>query len=67
VEREQKNLSIAKRELTRSTQLLESGVASRLEYDEAKDKVDQARSLLEMRNQASIGNTSGKGCNRTGR
>ncbi len=42
VEREQKNLAVARRELTRTTQLLESGVASRLEYDEAKDRVDQA-------------------------
>ena len=42
VEREQKNLAIARRELSRTTQLLESGVASRLEYDEAKDRVDQA-------------------------
>jgi HlyD family secretion protein len=42
VEREQKNLAIARRELTRTTQLLESGVASRLEFDEAKDRVDQA-------------------------
>ena len=42
VDRELKNLAIAKRELQRTTQLLEAGVASKLEFDEAKDKVDQA-------------------------
>ena len=42
VDREQKNLSIARRELQRTAQLFESGVESRLNYDTAKDRVDQA-------------------------
>ncbi len=46
VDREQKNLAIAKRELARTTQLLEAGVESKLQFDEAKDKVDQAEITL---------------------
>ncbi len=42
VEREQKNLAIARREFQRTAQLMESGVESRLNYDAAKDRVDQA-------------------------
>ena len=57
VEREQKNLAIARRELNRTTQLLESGVASRLEYDEAKDRVDQAE--IAVRNAQSRLQSSG--------
>jgi len=46
VDREQKNLAITKRELARTTQLLEAGVESKLQFDEAKDKVDQAEIAL---------------------
>ncbi len=46
VDREIKNVSIAKRELQRTAQLFESGVASRFEYDDAKDKVDQSEIAL---------------------
>lgn len=46
VDREQKNLAVAKRELARTTQLLEAGVESKLQFDEAKDKVDQAEIAL---------------------
>lgn len=42
VDREQKNLAVAKRELARTTQLLEAGVESKLQFDEKKDLVDQA-------------------------
>ncbi len=46
VDREQVNLNTATRELKRTTDLLESGVASRSEYDAAKDRVDQAQVSL---------------------
>ena len=46
VDRERKNLAIARRELARTTQLLEAGVESKLQFDEAKDKVDQAEIAL---------------------
>ncbi|MFN0277162.1 MAG: efflux RND transporter periplasmic adaptor subunit [Pyrinomonadaceae bacterium] len=46
VDREEKNLSVAKRELKRSAQLLESGVESRINYDAAKDRVDNAEIAL---------------------
>ena len=46
VDREEKNLAVTRRELKRSTQLLESGVESRLNYDAAKDKVDNAEIAL---------------------
>ncbi len=46
VDRETKNVAIAKRELTRTAQLFESGVSSRASYDDAKDKVDQAEIAL---------------------
>jgi HlyD family secretion protein len=46
VDREQNNLAIARREYQRTSKLLESGVVSRLQYDEAKDKVDQAEIAL---------------------
>ena len=46
VDREQKNLNIANRELKRTTELLEAGVASKFEFDDAKDKVDQAQFSL---------------------
>ncbi len=46
VDREEKNLAIAKREFQRTAQLFESGVESRLKYDDAKDKVDQAEIAL---------------------
>lgn len=42
VDREQKNLAVAKRELARTTQLLEAGVESKFQFDEKKDLVDQA-------------------------
>ncbi|MBK8811236.1 MAG: efflux RND transporter periplasmic adaptor subunit [Acidobacteria bacterium] len=46
VEREEVSLTTASRELKRTTDLLESGVASRSEYDAAKDRVDQAQVAL---------------------
>jgi HlyD family secretion protein len=42
VDREEVNLATARRELKRTTDLIESGVASRLEYDTAQDRVKQA-------------------------
>lgn len=46
VDRAQVDLNTANRELKRTTELLEAGVASRLEYDNAKDRVDQAQVAL---------------------
>ena len=46
VEREQVNLNAAQRELKRTTELVESGVASRLEYDQARDRFEQAQVAL---------------------
>jgi HlyD family secretion protein len=46
VDRARKDLETAQRELKRTTQLLEAQVASRLQYDEAKDRVDQAQISL---------------------
>lgn len=46
VDRAQVDLNTANRELKRTTDLLESGVVSRLEYDTAKDKVEQAQVAL---------------------
>ncbi|HEY0462506.1 MAG TPA: efflux RND transporter periplasmic adaptor subunit [Pyrinomonadaceae bacterium] len=48
VDREQVGLNTAQRELKRTTELLESGVVSRSEYDAAKDRVDTA--LVALRN-----------------
>jgi HlyD family secretion protein len=42
VDREQVNLATAQRELKRTTELIESGVASRSEFDTAQDRVKQA-------------------------
>ena len=47
VDRAQIDLNTAQRELKRITDLIESGVASRLEYDTAKDRFDQAKISLE--------------------
>lgn len=46
VDSQQVNLNTATRELKRTTDLLESGVASRSEYDAAKDRVEQAQVSL---------------------
>ncbi|HEY0049248.1 MAG TPA: efflux RND transporter periplasmic adaptor subunit [Pyrinomonadaceae bacterium] len=46
VDRARKDLETANRELKRTTQLLEAQVASRLQYDADKDKVDQAQISL---------------------
>lgn len=46
VDREQVNLNVAERELKRNEELLESGVISRLEYDQKNDAVLQARVAL---------------------
>ncbi len=46
VDREQKNLAVARREFQRTAQLYEAGVDSRVAYDAAKDKVDQAEIAL---------------------
>jgi multidrug resistance efflux pump len=47
VDRAQIDLNTAQRELKRVTDLIESGVASRIEYDNAKDRFDQAKVSLE--------------------
>lgn len=47
VSRAQIDLSAAQRELKRVTDLIESGVSSRAEYDATKDKYDQAKIALE--------------------
>ncbi len=49
VDRAQVELNAANRELKRATELLESGVISRLEYDQAKDRVENAE--VALRNQ----------------
>lgn len=46
VDREQVNLNTAQRELKRTTDLIESGVASRSEFDTARDRVEQAQVSL---------------------
>ena len=46
VDREQVNLATAQRELKRTTDLIESGVASRFEYDAAQDRVKTAQVAL---------------------
>ncbi len=46
VDREQVNLNTAQRELKRTTELIESGVASRSEYDTARDRVETAQVAL---------------------
>src|ERR1043166_4194094 len=46
VDREQVNLATAQRELKRTTELIESGVASRSEYDAAVDRVKTAQVAL---------------------
>jgi len=47
VSRAQIDLTAAQRELKRVTDLIESGVSSRAEYDAAKDKYDQAKIALD--------------------
>src|SRR5437762_5808149 len=47
VDRANVDLNAAQRELKRSTELIEKGVASRFEYDAARDRYDQARIALE--------------------
>ena len=47
VDRATVDLNAAQRELKRSSELIEKGVASRFEYDAAKDRFDQARIALE--------------------
>jgi len=44
------DLKAAERELKRATNLVESNVVSRLEYDTARDRYDQARAKLEAQN-----------------
>jgi HlyD family secretion protein len=46
VERAQVDLNTAQRELKRHTELIEAGVASRAEYDAARDRYDQAKIAL---------------------
>lgn len=46
VEREQVNLNAAQREMKRVTELVESGVASRSEYDAARDRLESAQVAL---------------------
>ncbi len=50
VDKAQVELNAATREFKRSAQLLESGVVSRQIYDEAKDRVDNAKASLETAN-----------------
>jgi HlyD family secretion protein len=47
VDRANVDLNVAQRELKRFSDLIESGVASRSEYDAARDKFDQAKIALE--------------------
>ncbi|HXD31333.1 MAG TPA: efflux RND transporter periplasmic adaptor subunit [Pyrinomonadaceae bacterium] len=47
VDRAQVDLAAAQRELKRVTDLIESGVASRLEYDNARDRYSQAKIALD--------------------
>ena len=47
VDRSLVDLNAAQRELKRSTDLIEAGVSSRLEYDAAKDKYEQAKIAVE--------------------
>ena len=47
VERAQVDLKTAQRELKRNADLIEAGVASRLEYDTARDRFDQAKIALD--------------------
>src|SRR5712691_4291592 len=47
VDRAQVDLNTAQRELKRVTDLIEGGYVSRLEYDNAKDRYDQAKIALE--------------------
>jgi HlyD family secretion protein len=47
VDRAQVDLNAANRELKRNTELLESGVVSRLEYDQAKDRTETAAASLQ--------------------
>lgn len=47
VDRAEIDLKTAQRELKRYTDMIESGVASRLEYDTARDRYDQAKIALE--------------------
>ncbi|MBA3715149.1 MAG: HlyD family efflux transporter periplasmic adaptor subunit, partial [Pyrinomonadaceae bacterium] len=46
VDREQVNVNTSARELKRTTELVESGVASRSEYDAARDRVETAQVAL---------------------
>lgn len=46
VDRAQVEINAANRELRRSEELLENGVISRLEYDQAKDRVENAKVAL---------------------
>lgn len=46
VDRAQVDLNAANRELKRTTELVESGVASRLEFDQAKDRAETAAAAL---------------------
>ena len=47
VDRAQVDLNVATRELKRNSDLIESGVASRSEYDAARDRFDQAKIALQ--------------------
>lgn len=47
VERAQVDLNTARRELKRNADLIEAGVSSRLEYDTARDRFDQAKIALD--------------------
>src|SRR5688500_9762355 len=47
VERAQVDLNTAQRELKRNADLIEAGVASRSEYDNARDRFDQAKIALD--------------------
>lgn len=47
VDRAQVDLNVAQRELKRNSDLIEAGVASRSEYDAARDRFDQAKIALQ--------------------
>jgi HlyD family secretion protein len=50
VDRAQVDVNTAQRELKRYTELIEAGVASRVEYDTARDRYDQAKIALQTAN-----------------
>ena len=59
IDRAKVELNAANRELKRSEELLESGVISKLEYDQAKDRVENAQATL-RNTQAALQNSQSR-------